>query len=306
MFRQWQASHIYIKSKFKDQNSDLAREARSKATRSQDNLLSVLSRGPATTRDYLCDQLLDGDRDVLTQFPRMSGPITPTAMNDLPADEEERIHKELTAQGLVPVVAAESSFWTLSHTRWIGENIFGTDIAEVFTVGGPRSTGPEQRTRNFLRRTGGLQGVRGYTSVITDCPMSSAWWRVSLAREILDTISKEPGTSLSFEDVHHILRIKHVWTKLINLSVHRVTAINAPRARAAVIAAIMEHIQSGSSTSESKIQDTIQAVGALDYRYSLHTANWDRLVSAARSGLGTTERSRERRFRATRRRDSED
>ena len=293
MFRQWQASHIYIKNKFKDQNSDIAREARAAANRRQQALLGSLSNGPEATRDYLCDQLLNGDSDALTQFPKMAGPITPGAMKDLPADDEERIHGELKAQGLVPAVAAESSFWALCHTRWIGETIFGPDVADVFTAGGPRGTGPEERTRNFLRRTGGLQGVRGYTSVITDCPISSAWWRVSLAREIHETISGEPGPSPSFEDIHDILRIKSVWTALIDLSVHRVTAINAPRARAAVVAAAAEHsLGDQSHIGKPQIQDAIQSVGALAYRSSLYTAAWDMLVAAARNGLGTRQRSR--------------
>ena len=307
MFRQWQTSHIYIKNRLKDNNSDKAREDRAEANRRQDALLASLSRGPEATRNYLCDQLLDGDINALTQFPKIADPITPAAMKDLPADDEERIHRELTAQGLAPAVAAESSFWMLSHTRWIGESVFGPDVADVFTAGGPRGTGSEERTRNFLRRTGGLHGVRGYTSVISDCPISSAWWRVNLAREIQDTISKEPGVSISFENIHDALRIKPVWTTLIDLSVHRVTAINAPRARAAVISAVVEHrLGEDSRIGKSQIQDSIQSVGALAYRYSLHTAAWDLLVTAARNSLGTPQRPRERKVRATRRRDRAD
>lgn len=286
MFRQWQASYIYVKSRFKDQNSDSARAARTDVQRCQQTLLDSLSNGPEATRDYLCDELLNGDTDALAQFPKISGPLTPVAMKDLPACDEKIIHGALIDQGLVPAVAAESSFWALCHTRWIGEGIFGSDLTEIFTAGGTRGT--EARTRNFLRRTGGLHGVRGYTSVITDCPISAAWWRVSLATEIQHTISVEPGPSLSFEDTHGILRIKPMWTTLIDLSVHRVTAINVRRARAAVVTATAAHLSDGNSRiRKPQIQDAIQSVGALAYRYNLYNADWDMLVTAALNGLET-------------------
>ncbi len=293
MFRQWQASYIYVKSNFKDQNSDRARAARTDVQRRQQSLLDSLANGPEAARDYLCDQLLNGDTDALVQFPEIRGPLTPATMKDLPAYDEKRIEGALTDQGLMPAVAAESSFWALCHTRWIGEGLFGADIAETFTAGGTRGAGTEARTRNFLRRTGGLHGVRGYTSVITDCPISSAWWRVSLAREIQHTISVEPGPSLDFEDTHEILRTKPMWTTLIDLSVHRVTAVNIRRARAAVVAAVAAHVSADNSRiREHQIQDAIQSVGGLAYRYSLYNADWDMLVTTAHKGLGTTQHSR--------------
>ena len=133
----------------------------------------------------------------------------------------------------------------------------------------------------------GLHGVRGYTSVLTNCPISSAWWRVSLAREIQHTISVEPSLSLSFEDTHDILQMKPMWTTLIDLSVHRVTAINVRRARAAVVAATAAHLSDGNlRIRKAQIQDAIQSVGALAYRYSLYNADWDMLVTAARNGFG--------------------
>ena len=87
--------------------------------------------------------------------------------------------------------ASRPVFWTLAHIRWLEEGQLGDQIEETLLRGGGRDSTEDQRTRNLLRRVGGLPHVRGKVSVLSDSPISRAWWRGSVASEIADAAADD-------------------------------------------------------------------------------------------------------------------
>ncbi len=292
---------IYEKRRFADQESEPARAAQDLANIRQEEFLGKLTEGPASLVEFLCRLFLSEDQSPLAHFPDLPCKLTPSTVWRLPTHDELQVGAHLAAHGIVPVIAAQPAFWFLCHVRWIREGFFGntgSDLEKAFTKTGTRNSTLEDQTRNFLRITGGLPGVRGYTSVLSDCRISGAFWRFHLSSEISQVLSEEAvsaaeASALGFDQVHSVLWHKPVWTALSNNSVKSVTAISAPRGRAALVAALWERQAEGTTedppwaidVTEGQANAAIQAIGILSQRISLFRADWDLLVHTAREGL---------------------
>ena len=154
---------------------------------------------------------------------------------------------------------------------------------------GSKSNTSEARTRNFLRRTGGLRRVRGNVSPLTDCPISAAWWRYRTATDV-SRVAQAEGEDLDVRAAHDVLHNKEVWSNLVTMSLKRVTAVNAPRARAAAVAALRNRgINSSQVEIRTEVQSLIRRLAGLSYGYNLEFLPWSQLVSAASDGFSDSD-----------------
>ncbi|MXW41499.1 MAG: hypothetical protein F4124_04310 [Acidimicrobiia bacterium] len=274
-FDDWQKSLIYEKG--------LAASDQLVAAINQQQLETVVEAGPRRVREYLLERLGVVDRrQAEDAVPRLPNPLTVAEMQKLPVHAEREIAMSL--KDITPVQAADPAFWTLCHAIWIGNWMFDADVAAVFMEGG-RAGNSEQRTRNFLRRLGGLHRVRGSVSVLTDCPISAAWWRYRTAVAASRQAS-EHGTVLSVVEAHQVLQRSQVWENLAGWSVKRVTSLNAPYAKAAVISVLARHdLTTNGAKPQQQIQSVMRSVAQLGHTHSLFGIEWQQLVHAAEGGL---------------------
>ena len=274
-FEDWQKSLIYEQ---KHVSSDQLT-----AERNQEQLEVVVEAGPSSVRDYLLDKLGIADRrEAETFVPSLPNPLTVAEMQNLTLHAERELGQSLG--NIKPAEAANPAFWTLCHAIWIGAWMFDADIAAVF-MEGARAGNSEQRTRNFLRRLGGLRRVRGNVSVLTDCPISAAWWRYRIARAASD-VAQGRGSDLSVEKAHQVLRKSQIWENWAGWSLKRVTSLNAPAAQAAVIVALAHQDTANNGVSDKqKVQGALRAVAQAAHNHSLHSIKWDQLLGIAAEGL---------------------
>lgn len=283
----WQSS-VIIKTNMSD-------EQKENADGRQQELLAVARDGPDATHRYLRRELGDKAPDD-AELPNLTTERTVAEMGTPPVEVEVAWHRDLGGATLGRNLASEPAFWTLCHAKWINQGRFGRDVFTVFCDGGTNTS--ENYVRNFLRRTSGLHAARGSVSVLNDCLVSRGWWRTELATEIHRTLEREravanaapsasqvPVPALSREDIHRILWPSFVWPPLVGELVKRVASVNAPRARAAVVAALANRGVPDVRVTSRELLSSVAALGQLAHSYSLHTAPWEQLANTAVDGL---------------------
>ena len=284
-----QVSGIYSRERFDDWQKSLIYEKRlassdeQVAARNQQQLEIVVEAGPRRVREYLLEKLGVVDRrQAEDAIPPLPNPLTVAEMQKLPVHAERELATSL--RDVAPSQAADPAFWTLCHAIWIGNWMFDADVAAVFMEGG-RARTSEQRARNFLRRLGGLHRVRGSVSVLTDCPISAAWWKRRTA-VVASRQASENGTVLSVDEAHQALQRSQVWENLAGWSVRRVTSLSAPYAKAAVISVLAhQDLTTNGVKPQQQIQSVMRSVAQLGHTHSLHGIDWRQLVNAAEVGL---------------------
>lgn len=290
-YRAWQQSLVYKRRKSAApagsveaaaDEHDSEEEYRSEVLPLQQGLVDAAEAGPAACSGYLLARLGVTDRAALSQaVPALPAPLTVSEMQRLPVYAEQRIATALN--GVVALSeAATPAFWAACHAVWISERMFD-DTVGCF-LGTAASSSVDSMARNFMRRTGGLECVRGKVSVLTDCPVSAAFWKVRTAQE---AAGAAPAGELDFDKAHRILHDPVVWPELAGRSVRSLTALNAPRAKAAVVAALAccwpaegRH----SATARRAVGGVLKAVGRLGHGRSLSLVPWEELYSAAMTG----------------------
>ena len=105
-----------------------------------------------------------------------------------------------------------------------------------------------------------------------------AYWR----RRVANIAASEPTTALSVDEAHRAIWPNQVWDAMASMSIEKVTAISAPRALAAIIAAIA---QGDSPPTGQQTQAAIRGVGRLSHGRCLALADWKTLVDAAQTGI---------------------
>lgn len=283
-FEDWQRQLIYEQKLHRSQDSDEARNAQRQVAQEQKALAEAVSAGPSSAFTYLLRKLGVSEADIgADMVPVLPKPLTVAEMRSLPAFAEEQIATWLH-QSIFPAQAADPAFWTLCHAFWIRSFLFGADLEAVF-FDGPKADNDEVRTRNFLRRVGGLRRVRGNVSPLTDCPISMAWWRRRIALEASQEATRH-GDQLSTTEAHEALRQPTVWENLALWSIRRVTSLSAPSARAAVVVVLarQEQVPSG-ATATRQIQDVMRSVARVGHSYNYFGVPWTELLIAAEQGL---------------------
>ena len=249
-------------------------EARLAHARRQQTLVNALDEGATALASYLRGRLgLDLASPISAPpFPRES--LTPREFREAPRELEAEFARAWDGH-ISPADASKPLFWALCHIEWLEQGRFGSDrMHAFFTEGGGRGDTLDSRIRTFLRRMGGLPHVRGNVSVFTDCPLARAWWRVRIA----DEVAQDPDVSLSGDEAHDVLRAAgQVWNELAQMGLQRTTAINQPRARAALIVALAEAGQA----NQAAVTRTAQALARAASNRSLAHIPWAELRAIA-------------------------
>ncbi len=283
----WQASLIFEAGRYRDQNSDEAAERRQSVAAAQTRLADAVGDGFLATAQYLLTALgVENGVQALRVVPHLPNPLTAGEMSHLPAYAEQKLAEALH-ESLTPAQAANPAVWTMCHAAWIGRGDFGSNLGTVFFEG-PRADTMEARTRNFLRRTGGLRRVRGNTSPLVDCPISAAWWRYRLALEVA-SITERERWPLGVSQAHETLRPRSVWENLVVMSLRQVTAVSASPARAAAVAAFEQHQREVGVLARAQVQGAIRELARLSHGHSLSHVSWSVLVQAATRGIDNAD-----------------
>ena len=291
-FRDWQSGLIYQGKRHKSQSEAGQTAIRQDTARRQQVLAEAIAHGPHAVREFLCNMTSSPEAvALLTQLPALPRPLTGAEMAQTTLHVDREVSRVLDDWGITPMLAGESSFWALCHARWIGDEMFPDGVARVFAGGDKTASDTEAMTRTFLRRVCGLPVERGNTSVITDCPLSAAWWRHRLAVEVSDTLVNE-GEVLTVAQAHRVLQGSVVWETFVLNMIRRLASVNAPRARAAVVLALHEYSMrnDGRTVPREVVFDCMQRTAQLGDRFSFALIDWAPLAGAAAGALNDEAR----------------
>ena len=244
-FGAWQVDLIWMKRQPRAGKQELERKRTAVHSR-QLELRSAVTGGAATMARYL-RRVLSLENEELAGLPALPRRLTSGEYLKPPLELEAEIGDAWGCRGpnsanqVTPRNAAQPLFWLVCHIGWLEQGLLGDDVYPSL-MGGEAVAGArddrdrrEKETRNFLRRTGGLPAVRGNVSVLSDCPISRAWWR----RRFAQSAARHADIALEVEVAHRSLhRSQQVWEELARLGVWRLTVINHARTRAALIAAL--------------------------------------------------------------------
>jgi len=278
-FAAWQRRVIFEKKKYgARQDKGAAQQARVLVR--QEKLEAAVAGGPRVLGRYLRAKLEVGVDETIGApiFPRPR--LTPGEYLNPPVLLEAEI-SGAWADDISPKWGSRPVFWLLCHIEWIEQERLGraSDLNEAL-MEGPSSGGIEGRIRNFLRRTGGLPLVRGKTSVFSDCTLARAWWRRRLAEEIQEATDNE----VSAATAHRILHASRpAWERLVMLSLRRLTVINHPRARAAIVKELAERLRMYGAIDQQQVLAIAVALARLGLRQSLDHVATDMLARTAAS-----------------------
>ncbi len=193
----------------------------------QDELANAAREGTPALVEYLRDSLGVKNRSAMLEAKQE----VPLLVRRLTVDEARYVPVELEREIAVSLEsvsaedAARPAFWTAAHIVWAEEGLLEDGWASRLVGKHDDAT-----ARNVCRFLGGLPHVRGKVSVLVDCPLSRAWWRVRMAYRITDTSER----NLTFEDTHKMLHRPSVWEALAEELVRRLAVMNEPRALAAI------------------------------------------------------------------------
>ena len=242
-YGKWLQSLIWIKSAYRDRSDAERKRLRHAVTERQRELCRATAYGPARTAAWLRSELGLEASDALTiEVPGLPRPLTADEFIEPPFELEREVGAAL-ADTVTMRDAARPWFWLLCHIGWLERGDLGDNVQRAFcwssaAAGKLDETGQlEAETRNFLRRTGGIESVRGKVSVLSDCPLARAWWRYRLARDA--ACAAGDGQVLKPADAHRSLHhSRPLWEELVGLGVRRLTVINHDRARAAIVSTL--------------------------------------------------------------------
>lgn len=197
----------------------------------QSELMTAARGGTTILFEYLRRELGVKNRSDMLEEERE----IPLLVRRLTVDEARYVPVELEreiAAGLATISAADAArpaFWTAAHIVWAEENLLEEGWAKKLVSKGKDM---DVTARNVCRNLGGLPHIRGKTSVLVDCPLARAWWRVRIANLIA-----EAGLDLELDvyDTHRILHRSPVWEVLTGELVRRLAVMNEPRALAALV-----------------------------------------------------------------------
>lgn len=267
-FSEWQQSLAARNNNALDAEERAGLEARQRA------LLAAVADGPEALARHLRARLgLEAGTEIgAPPLPRTA--LTPGEFRDPPIEAERELADAWDGQ-VEPGQAAQPLFWLLCHVEWIGRGrIHDLDLVAALTLGGRSDRTIDQRTRNFLRRTGGLPHVRYNVTALSDCPLARAWW----VRRVAAEAARASKGAIGIEEAHKALHDhRQVWETLALLSVRRVTAINHPSARAALVAAIADR----ALTDASEVRAVASALARTALTRSPEHVPWSELRATA-------------------------
>ncbi len=271
-FSRWQKEIVFDKGRHGEPNEQNRRVWEPIRER-QEALQSAIKAGHASLGAYLRGALHIGDEKIdAPGFPRDQ--LTSDEFRTPPVELE----RELWAAwpGVRPRLASQPVFWLLCHVEWIEQGRFDQagHRLEAALVGGGKDL--EAKTRNFLRRTGGIPHERGKTSVFSDCPLARAWWRVHVAEQV----AAVPHAGMSADEAHEVLHAnRQAWETLARLGLRSVTVISQRTARAAVVRRLKSLLRENGRLGSKDVQSVATDLARLGLRQSPEHTPWQRLVA---------------------------
>lgn len=272
VFGVWQRSLVPHKEPREDsQDAEAFREPRNELDRACEGGLGHLS---AYLRRELSLTLSDN-----IEAPNLPRRLTGPEIREMPIELESEIG---SAMKTIPVAwASRPAYWLICHIDWVQREFFEEDLHSIF-MDSDREVTLNQRTRNFLRRTGGLPHIRGTVSVFSDCPIARGWWRSRIALDV----SEASNGHLSLTEAHKTLHASNqAWEELVRLAIWRLTVISHPRVRAAIVNHMALKLEM-SSLSPNVVKEAAVAVARHGMHYSLHHLTWDELRELIALGEG--------------------
>ena len=283
--RQWQADTIFQMKRHKRTPKRELRLLRSQITERQKELARSVELGSDALSAYMRSKLDIGD-DLPVSVPSLSRIMTldefrtPTFPIEL-ALAESLVGKVSRSQARHPV------FWCICMLEWSKAGVLPVDLRAALLVGQSRKTQEallEHQTRNFIRRTGGIDVERSKISVLSDCPISRAWWRRTIAIEAANASNGE----IDVDTAHRILHASDkMWEEFALDALRRLTSTSHPRLRAAVICAFPAAQRGNKTTGEPKLRAVARELGRLGTSTSLQHIPWSEMRDLAASVAAT-------------------
>lgn len=273
-FSSWQSRIIFDQRKHGKPTESRNREIVDKVRDRQEELASEVGNGPQQLGAYLRRVLKLGVGDEIDALPFPRDCLTPSEFVKPPVELEEELGKSW--QKLPPRLASRPVFWLLCHVAWIEQGRLGDSghLVRAALMDDPRAKDSEARTRNLLRRTGGIF-VRGNVSVFSNCPMARAWWRWYLARQVAEVTKGRVGRA----DAHATLHASNgAWEELARLSLWRITVVNQRRARAAVVSRLHALLGQHGKLNKNHVKDIAVEFARVGLRRSFEHTSWDELM----------------------------
>lgn len=128
---------------------------------------------------------------------------------------------------------------------------------------------------------GTLKSADGYYTrdddLFSDCPLARAYWRRRVA---VDAAAQAQGR-LTVESAHNALhRSGQIWETFVLAAIKRLTVLNHPKTRAALVA----HIAATPKITREEIAESGRRLARRGLSYSLDMLSWDELVEIAAGG----------------------
>ena len=274
-FSSWQSQIIFETKKHgkpSRHNKEIVEDIRDR----QEELAAEIDKGPRQLGAYLRRVLELGVGDEIDALPFPRECLTPGEFVKPPIELEEELGRSW--QALPRRLGSQPLFWLLCHVVWIEQGRLGDSghsvRAALMTEGSPAKDS-EARTRNLLRRTGGIF-VRGNVSVFSDCPMAQAWWRWHLALQVAQVTGGRVGRA----EAHATLHANHpAWEELTMLSLRRITVVNQPRARAAMVSRLHAMLDHHGKLTKKHVKDVGVEFARVGLRRSFEHTPWEKLAS---------------------------
>ncbi len=245
----------------------------------QNELIEAVTGGSTLFAAYLRTQL-GIDIDAHLDGPQLPRKLDPSEFRN-PPFELERDLFETWSNDLSAREASQPLLWTRCHLQWIEQGQFGERLDEAFL--GTLSSGTAEKqteaaARNLLRRMGGLPHVRGKISVLSDCPLSRAWWRGKMA----EVVSQSSEGTLDSGTIHGVLHSNNdAWARLVGDSVHRITVANHPRLRAALFSQYSSADRAGNAVHAREMQLAMQILARRGPALMFDALEWSELIGFA-------------------------
>ena len=249
----------------------------------QQELEDVVEKGPMALALYLRDQL-GIDRDAVIEAPLLPRILSPAEFRDPPFTLERGLYESWRSL-VQPGTASQPLYWTLCHVRWLEDGQLGDQI-DVSLLQGGRDGTAEARTRNLLRRLGGLAHVRGKISVLVNCPLGRAWWRGHVG----SMAAEKSSGALTSETAHRVLHARNAaWEKLVGDSVYRITVSNRPEIRAALVHHYREASREAGDVNADEMQRTARVLARHGSSLASDLRPWSELVELTEAAAQTAK-----------------
>ena len=274
-FVQWQQNIVFVAKNY-SRRQDKGEPIRAEIRQRQEALEVAVRNGPEALGRHLREQLGLGEEASIGApiFPRWA--LTSSEYLNPPVPLEVELG-EAWADVISPSQASRPVFWLLCHIEWIEQRRLGRNDLTEALLSAPSRPDMDGRIRNFLRRSGGIPHVRGKISVFSDCTLARAWWRHRISQEI----ARASDGGISAATAHKVLHTSRpAWERLIMLSLRRLTVINHPRARAAIVRELNQRLDMFGSIDQHQVKSMAIAVARLGLRHSIDHLGDDALAQA--------------------------